>query len=363
MDIHTNFYYNIKLLELKGKNMKRTLFVLISLIVLPVIAGGQEPIQSAQLNISIPALVWKGVRLKNLPAQALVAVETSTDNPLLVILLNQSDYEKLPLISNPLFKGDVWEKLAFSVTIPVFGDYYLVLDNSKGVREAGATVKISAGRGEDVRGDTFDNDTASDAAPSGFKLSQINEQLAKIFIFEPFPITVNTCGEPDAYSKKDSIVLCQEYIAKLHSSLDDKEKTAEVLLFVVFHEIGHILLYQWGYPFYDNEEVADEFATVLLVMVGKKEQLRTTAKYLASNTAVTEILGKTFKNDRHPLSIQRARNIVNWVNDRDRLERWQSVFVPHLQTSVLQRWQQEGKGGSLLQQIEEELGRRKNSIQ
>ena len=363
MDIHTNLYYNNKLLELKGKNMKRILFLLIALVVLPAIAGGQEPMQSAQVSISIPALVWKGVRLKNLPTQAVVAVEVSTDNPVQALLLNQSDYEKLPLISNPLFKGDVWEKLAFSVTIPVSGDYYLVLDNSKGIREAGATVKISAGRGGDVGGDTFDRDTASDAAPAGFKLSQINRELAKIFIFEPFPITVNTCGEPDAYSKKDSIVLCQEYIAKLQSSLDDKEKTAEVLLFVVFHEIGHILLYQWGYPFYDNEEVADEFATVMLVMVGKQEQLRTTAKYLASNTAATEILGKAFKNDRHPLSIQRARNILNWVNDRDRIERWQSVFVPHLQTSVLQRWQKEGKGGSVLDQIAEELGRRENSVQ
>jgi hypothetical protein len=363
MDIQMIFYYNNKLLELKGKNMKRLLFVLIGFIVLPTVTWGQEAMRSVQLNISIPALVWKGVRLKNLPSQAQVAVKVTTDNPLQVLLLNQSEYEKLPLISNPLFKGDVWDKLSFSVTIPASGDYYLVLDNSKGTKEAGTTLNVSAGRGGDLSGDTFDQDTDSDAAPAGFKLSQITKELAKIFIFEPFPITVNTCGKPEAYSKKDSIVLCQEYIAKLQSSLDDKEKTAEVLLFVVFHEIGHILLRQWGYPFYDNEEVADEFATVLLVMVGKKEQLRTTAKYLANNTAVTEILGKIVINDRHPLSIQRARNIVDWVNDRDRIERWQTIFVPHLQTRVLQRWQQEGKGSSVLEQIEEELGRRDVSVQ
>ena len=133
-----------------------------------------------------------------------------------------------------------------------------------------------------------------------------------------------------------------------------------MLLFVVFHEIGHVLLNQWHYPFYDNESIADEFATVLLVMVGEKKQLRATAEYFASKNTRTELLAKAFKDDRHPLSIQRARNMINWMSDRERLERWQTVFIPHLQTKVLKRWQEEGKIDSLLPYIELELDRREN---
>ena len=342
--------------------MKRLLLFLICIIFLPAHINGQEIMRSAQVNIVVPTLNWKSVRLKNLPAEAVVAVEVSADNPVQVLLLNQFNYGKFPMVSSPLFKGDVMDKLSFAVKIPATGHYYIVIDNSKGIMSTKATVHVSAGRGEaDLIDKTHDKDMTYDATPTGIKLSRINDELAKIFIFDPFPITVNKCGKPDAYSKTDRVVLCQEYIAKLQNSLDDREKTAQVLLFVVFHEVGHILLHQWGYPFYDNEGVADEFATVLLVMVGKREQLRTTAKYFASNTAVSELLGKAFVDDRHPLSIQRARNIVSWVNDRQRIERWQTIFVPHLQTSILKRWQQQGKVDSVLKVIEEELGRRGNA--
>ena len=342
--------------------MKRLLLFLICIIFLPAHINGQETMRSAQVNIAVPTLSWKGILLKNLPANAVVAVELSANNPLQVLLLNQFNYEKFPAAPSPLFKGDVMDKLSFSVKIPASGHYYLVLDNSKGIKSADATIHVAAGRGEaDLLGITPEKDMDLDTAPTGIKLSQINDELAKVFIFDPFPITVNKCGKADAYSDKKSIILCQEFITKLQKSLDDKEKTSQVLLFVVFHEVGHTLLYQWGYPFYDNEGIADEFATVLLIMVGEKEHLQTTARYLASNTAVSELLGKAFRDDRHPLSIQRARNIVNWVNDSGRIERWQTVFVPHLQTSVLKRWQREAKADSVLKLIDEELGRRINA--
>jgi hypothetical protein len=344
--------------------MKKLLLYLICIILLPATAFGEEPMRSAQLNMSVPTLTWKGIRLKNLPSGAIVAVEVSADNPLKVFLLSQSEYNKYPLAASPVFQGDIQDKLTFSITIPATGHYYLVLDNSKGSKSANTNVKISAGRGAaDFVSTDADEDMELDGTPTGIKLSQINDELKKIFIFDPFPVIVNKCGKPDAYTSKNSITLCQEYIAKLQNSLDDREKTTQVLLFVVFHEIGHILLYQWGYPFYDNEGIADEFATVLLIMVGKREQLKTTAKYFASNTAVSELLGKAFIDDRHPLSIQRARNIINWVNDRQRIERWQTIFIPHLQTRVLERWQQEGKIDSVLKLIGEELVRRQNTVQ
>lgn len=344
--------------------MRNLLLILIGVIFFVAQANAQEEMRSVQINPVLPALSSKAARLKNLPANAVVAVEVSAINPLQVFLLSQADYEKFPLVVNPLFRGDVLDKLAFTIQVPATGNYYLILDNSKNVEKTQVTAKISAGRDStDLSIDSGRNDMISDSEVWGVHLSKINEELAKIFIFDPFPITVNKCGAENAYSSKKSVILCQEYIAKVQKALNDKEKTSEVLLFVIFHEIGHVLLYQWNYPFYDNESIADEFATVLLVMIGQKEKLRATAKYFASNTTGAELLGKAFVDDRHPLSIQRARNIVNWVKDPKRIEHWQTVFIPHLQTTVLQRWQNESKIDSVLPHIEQELDRRDNTIQ
>ncbi|MBW2466036.1 MAG: DUF1883 domain-containing protein [Deltaproteobacteria bacterium] len=339
--------------------MKRVLLICIGLIFFATEVIAQENMRSVQMNPVIPALSWKGARLKNLPANAVISIEISTDNDLQLFLLNETNYGNFPLVEAPLFQGDVISRLSFTVQIPSTGNYYLLLDNRKNIEATNVSLKVAAGRGgSDLPGDI--DDASSDSEVSGVNLSKINKELGKIFIFEPFPVTVNKCGSENAYSSEDRVILCQEYIVKVQKALNDKEKTSQVLLFVVFHEIGHVLLNQWHYPFYDNESIADEFATVLLVMVGEKKQLRATAEYFASKTTGTELLGKAFKDDRHPLSIQRARNIVKWVNDLERLERWQTVFIPHLQTRVLKRWQEEGKIDSLLPYIEQELDRREN---
>lgn len=341
--------------------MKRALLIIICIFLFATHANGQEEMRSVQMNPVLPGLTWKGARLKNLPANAVVEIEITADSQLQIFLLDEDSYKKFPLVESPLFQGDVIKKLSFTVHVPAAGHYYLILDNSKNITENKVSLKVSAGRGAtELSADVESDDAAKESEISGVHLSKINEELAKIFIFEPFPITVNKCGSENAYSSKERVVLCQEYIARVQKSLEDKEKTSQVLLFVIFHEVGHVLLHQWDYPFYDNEGIADEFATVLLVMVGEKKQLKATAEYFASKNTATELLAKAFQDDRHPLSIQRARNIIKWVNDRERLERWQTVFIPHMQTNVLKRWQNEGRIDAVLPHIEQELDRREN---
>ena len=118
LDIRLFFYYNIKLPELKGKIVKRFLLFFICIVFWPQYANGEEAMRSAQLNMAVPTLTWKGILLKNLPANAVVAVELSANNPLQVLLLNQFNYEKFPAAPSPLFKGDIMDKLSFSVKIP-----------------------------------------------------------------------------------------------------------------------------------------------------------------------------------------------------------------------------------------------------
>ena len=340
--------------------MKRLLLALLGVFFVST-AIAQDDLRSVKTNPTLPALTWKGARLKNLPANAVIAVEISADKPVELFLLSEADYAKFPIVGTPLFQGDVISKLSFTVHIPSTGNYYLVLDNRKNIESSRVSLTISAGRGAaGFAGDLDDSDEQTGSEVPGVHLSKITAEMAKIFIFEPFPITVSTCGNENAYSSRDRVILCREYVSKVQNALNDKEKTSQVLLFVLFHEIGHVLLHQWNYPFYDNESIADEFATVLLVMVGEKKQLSATAEYFASKNTETELLSKAFQNDRHPLSIQRARNIITWVNDRERLERWQTVFIPHLQSNVLKRWQDENGIDSLLPYIERELNRREN---
>jgi hypothetical protein len=52
---------------------------------------------------------------------------------------------------------------------------------------------------------------------------------------------------------------------------------------------------------------------------------------------VAEALGKQFRDERHPVSAQRARNILRWLDDSNLVRKWQPLLVPHMQTAVLRR--------------------------
>jgi Putative metallopeptidase len=113
---------------------------------------------------------------------------------------------------------------------------------------------------------------------------------------------------------------------------------ADALSFVYLHELGHTLMRQWGLPLWDNEDAADEFATAFLLM-GKQQKIALqAAQWWASKGASTQdAVAKIWMDDRHSLSPQRARNIIHWVNDaNDIVARWQHVFIPHIQTPILE---------------------------
>ncbi len=136
-------------------------------------------------------------------------------------------------------------------------------------------------------------------------------------MFDPFPIQVRRRGAATAFVRNAGIVLCAEYAKKLYETLGDKQRASGALLFTLFHEVGQVLLQQWQYPFHDNEEVADEFATAVMVMLNMKQRVLAKAEFFAANPSMSEILAKTFKDDRHPLSVQRARNIRRWAKCSD----------------------------------------------
>lgn len=316
-------------------------------------------VQSARLAVALDAGKWKAVRLKNLPKNSVITVEINSDDVITVALVDEADYPKYPDSEDILFESEVRNKLSFSVTIPVAGHYYLVLDNIWGKRLTKTKVYIRGASGDDSV--LKQNSTSKDPGKVDQEvvLSKIIAKLKKLFIFKSFSIKSRSCGKEEAYSSSDGIMLCTEFIKKIYDSSGSKEKSIDIMLFTIFHEVGHILLLQWNYPFYDNEDITDEFATMMMLMLGKKDNLNAVTEFFISNPSSSELISKALQGDRHQLSIQRARNIISWQKDAERFKRWQTIFVPHMQTAVLEKLRKSNQSWADQAFIEKELSLRK----
>jgi hypothetical protein len=282
-------------------------------------------------STEVPPGKWKAVRVRNLPAAAVIAVEANSTGGVGIAFLDSEDFKNFPAVARPLFQGQFEQRLSFSVTIKTPGDYYALLDNRSGsaARQVVVTIKGSRGGQARVSKASIDKLQAS--------LDEFERKLTQIFIFQSFPMSVRRCGMAQAFASAKGIVLCTEYAEKLYETLGEKDKVSDALLFTVFHELGHILLAQWRSPVYDNEEVADEFATAVMILLGLKDRVKAKAEFFEAQPARLEALAKSFKDDRHPLSAQRARNILRWANDPALLKKWQGQLLPHIRTAVLEK--------------------------
>ncbi len=317
----------------------------------------------ATFSVQVPPGKWKALRVKNLPSGAFVEIEAEVNGPVSVTFVNRDDYRRFPSPAQPLFSGQFDRRFSFSVTIPTASDYYLVFDNRPGgdARTVSVTVRGSRGRStERSTGEEGPRDISQQSIQAFQEnLDEFKGKLNQIFIFEPVPLLVKKCGLPRAFATEIGIVLCAEYAQKLYETLGDKEKAGDALLFTIFHEYGHVLLRQWDFPAYENEELADEFATTTMIFLGMKDRIRAKAEFFAATASATESLAKTFKDDRHPLSAQRARNILRWAKDPEIVRKWQTIFIPHLQTAVLKKFEGEPSFVFDRELIEKELAARR----
>lgn len=104
--------------------------------------------------------------------------------------------------------------------------------------------------------------------------------------------------------------------------------------------------------------MADEFATALLQPFEQGERARSQAEYFSRIPAEKEFALKRSSADRHPLSPQRARNILAWLAGPPLLHHWHKIFIPHLQTAVLTAVTQSDKPWIDHALVEQELARR-----
>jgi len=177
-------------------------------------------------------------------------------------------------------------------------------------------------------------------------------KLGELFVFPSFHISLKHCGVVNAFSNPD-ITICSELAETLA-----EQNLGDAISFVIFHELGHSLMRLWGLPSYDNEDVADEFATVFMVLGKQQKGALQAAQWWASQTSQQEALSKLWIDDRHTVSPQRARNIIHWLQQSDLLQRWFHVFVPHIQTGALSQMLGDSSLNVDKEQIRAELQRR-----
>jgi hypothetical protein len=211
----------------------------------------------------------------------------------------------------------------YEIRVPQSGTYHLVLDNGNSwLLPRSVTFHVDA----ILPHSTQESEQLRTALETQYSL------LKRIFIFPDFQTYVKHCGVVNAFSNPN-ITLCVELLDQLMS-----QGMTGAINFVYLHELGHTLMKQWGLPLWDNEDAADEFATAFL-LIGKGDATALqTAQYWASlNTTQQDAVAKIWMDDRHSLSPQRARNIARWVTNRDEVvSRWWRVFIPNMQTAILQ---------------------------
>jgi hypothetical protein len=304
-----------------------------------------------RLNVDVPSGQWKTARLRKLPKETVVAVKVECEGDILVAVVDTKNYLIYPKVPRPLFLGQVVKRLSFSVSIPESGDYFVVLDNRSGPKTKTVTLTVAAARS------SADQVEAADKI-----LHTFERQLHQLFIFDPFSMGVERCNEPKAFLDGSGVSLCAEYVYYLYDTLGDKQRAQDALAFSIFHEVAQELLAEWHHPTASNKESADEFATVLMVMLKQSERASSLAEYIVSNPSASESLSRVLNDDRHPPSPQRARNILRWLEASHQLTRkWQRTLVPHMQTILLKRLLLKPTPWTDLELVEKELRTRQKA--
>jgi hypothetical protein len=303
------------------------------------------------VNVDVPSGQWKVARLRNLPKETVVAVKVECEGDILVAVVNSQNYLIYPKVPRPLFLGQVVKRLSFSVTIPESDDYFVVLDNRSGAKTKTVTLTVAAARS------SADQVEAADKI-----LHTFEKQLHQLFIFDPFSMGVERCNKPKAFLDRSGVSLCAEYVYYLYDTLGDKQKAQNALAFSIFHEVAQELLAEWHHPAASRTQTADQFTTVLMVMLKQSERASSLAEYIVSNPSASESLSRVLNDNRHPPSPQRAKNILRWLEDPHELARkWQKILVPHMQTKLLKRLLLKPTKWTNLDLVEKELRTRQKA--
>ncbi|MGH7946649.1 MAG: DUF4344 domain-containing metallopeptidase, partial [Opitutaceae bacterium] len=210
------------------------------------------------------------------------------------------------------------------VKIEALGPYYLVLDN----RYAAVINKKVEFQVVQLR-----RLSTSEVQATKERLEKLYAGLRQMFVFKDFNVHVGNCGQPNAFSTlaTGDVTLCNELI-------DQMSTRPDALTAVLLHELGHTLLNLWGLPNYKDEDVADQFATNILLRTGEngKRALSEWMQWFAEHNSRAQATNMLITGDTHSLSVQRIRNIQSDLKDAsDLMRRWNNVLYPNMTDEAL----------------------------
>jgi hypothetical protein len=211
-------------------------------------------------------------------------------------------------------------------TIVASGNKYLILDNSY-AGFIGKNIAVSL----NYRKILADDEVVKIRAP----LEKLQSSMNSTFKNADFNLYVKPCGQSNAFSDHNTadITLCSELIYEFST-----QGNGGALIATLLHEYGHSLLNRWGEPGSSEEDMADQFATVMLLKVGDngRRLLQQWIQSWVQRDSKAEAMNQLRRGDTHSLSIQRARNIQNAMNYPEELtRRWNKMLYRHMTTDAL----------------------------
>lgn len=212
-------------------------------------------------------------------------------------------------------------------TVQFSGSYYLILDNTYAnfmTKKLNVSIKVE-----------FPVDEAQ-VEKMKTSFDQMYQSLKEEFIFKDFDIHIEPCGQVNAFSESfgnGDIHICTELLDNI-----TKAKNLGAFHFIFFHELGHTLLGLWSLPGNNNEDIADEFATFMMLQ-GDASQgvlLSNSLDFWRNRDSAAEASNMLLNGDRHSLSVQRIRNIEeNISNSSTFCKHWTQLIYPHMTTMAL----------------------------
>lgn len=149
------------------------------------------------------------------------------------------------------------------------------------------------------------------------------DALSKTYNLPNIKIIAKPCGEVNAFSTPN-IVICTELIGDLA-----EKGTIGAIHPILLHELAHSLMYLWKIGDYRNEDLADEFAMVLMA-ISTPDKLNDLIEWFNKRDSKSEILLKNINGSRHSLSRQRAENARRILqNPNELVEKWGKLMHPH----------------------------------
>lgn len=186
-------------------------------------------------------------------------------------------------------------------------------------------------------------------APQDFKretrtsLQKMMAGLHNVLRFPEFDLTVEPCGEVNAYStvRTGDITLCTEL---MFDAVQARNEAA--FLMILFHELGHTLLNLWGEPNYGNERTADEFATVLALIARRQQFVHDWIHWFQENENLAGEIRAARGGDLHMLTPQRVEAIRRVLERPERtIRRWTRTIYPQMTNAGLRDVLQNGHPG------------------